>query len=153
MRASVPSSEPPSGTNETLTSLRDTARMVVAVTRRNSSKGVVSLAIDGPYCGRLVQASTLAARRRQFLAEAALVVLGERAALDLVALVEEGQPEGKADVAVEDLGVLGPRDHGTRRHHGRDVAGNEARAREVGKRHHGRDDLAPVVGVVLRRLG
>jgi hypothetical protein len=28
--------------------LRDTARIVVAVTRRKSSRGVVSLAIEGP---------------------------------------------------------------------------------------------------------
>ena len=48
MRASLPSSEPPSGTKETFTSLRDTARIVVAVTRRNSSRGVESLAIEGP---------------------------------------------------------------------------------------------------------
>ena len=45
MRASWPSSEPPSGTNETFTSFFEIARMVVAVTRRNSSSGVVSLAI------------------------------------------------------------------------------------------------------------
>ena len=35
-------------TKETFTSLRDTARIVVAVTRRNSSRGVRSLAIEGP---------------------------------------------------------------------------------------------------------
>src|SRR6476469_9159628 len=152
MRASCPSSEPPSGTNATFTSFFEIARIVVAVTRRNSSSGVVSLAIRPPIgAGGSVQLAALAARGRELPAEAALVVLGKCAALDLVALVEEGQPEGKADIAAEDAGVLGPGDHGARRHHGRDVAGDEARAGEVGQRHHRRDDLATLVGVVERR--
>jgi hypothetical protein len=45
---------------------------------------------------------------RQLLAEGALVELRHQGALQLVALVEEGDPEGEADVA-EDLGVLRPR--------------------------------------------
>src|SRR5690625_1917939 len=52
---------------------------------------------------------------RQIGTEAALVILGDDRALDLVALVEEGDPEGKADVA-EDLGVFGPGDHRARAH-------------------------------------
>jgi hypothetical protein len=34
--------------------------------------------------------------------------------LGLVALVEEGQAEGEADIAIEDAGVLGPGDDGAR---------------------------------------
>ena len=40
------------------------------------------------------------------------------------------------------LRVLGPGDHGARRHHGRDVAVDEAGAGQVGERHHGADGLA-----------
>src|SRR3954468_1180789 len=72
---------------------------------------------------------------RQVLVEAALVVFGHRAALRLVALVEEGEAEGEADIA-EDLGVLGPGDDRARRHDGADVAGDEARPREVREGHH-----------------
>src|SRR5689334_6887679 len=54
---------------------------------------------------------------RQLLAEAALVELGHHTALQLVALVEEGEAEGKAHVA-EDLGILRPGDDGARAHDG-----------------------------------
>ena len=54
---------------------------------------------------------------RQLLPEAALVELGHQRALELVALVQERQPEREADVA-EDFGVLGPGDHGAGAHHG-----------------------------------
>jgi ABC-type cobalamin/Fe3+-siderophores transport system ATPase subunit len=47
---------------------------------------------------------------RQFLGKAALVELGHGLAFQLVAFVQEGQPEGVADVA-EDLGVLRPVQH------------------------------------------
>src|SRR5262249_25188202 len=56
----------------------------------------------------------------QLLAEAALIELGDDRPLELVALVEEGEPEGKADI-LEDVGVLGPGDHGARAHHGREI--------------------------------
>ena len=45
---------------------------------------------------------------RQFLAEGALVELGHAGAFQLVALVEEGEAEGEADI-VEDFGILAPR--------------------------------------------
>src|SRR5579859_3963282 len=88
----------------------------------------------------------------QLAAEAALVVLGDRGALDLIALVEEGDPEGERDV-VEDIGVLGPGDDRARRHHGRDVAVDEAGAGEIGERHHGADRALALLAVVARRLG
>src|SRR3546814_15205757 len=71
---------------------------------------------------------------RQLAAEAALVVLRHDRALDLVALVEEGNAEGEADVA-ENARVLGPRDHRARAHHRRDVAVDEAASGEVVERH------------------
>ena len=84
-----------SGTKATLTSLRETARIVAAVTRRNSSSGVVSLA---GHRIRRAQCSLppLPLDWRQLLAEAALVVLGHAWPLELVALVEEGDAEGEA---------------------------------------------------------
>ncbi len=78
---------------------------------------------------------------RQFLAEAALVELGDQRPLELVALVDERGAEGEADVA-EDLGILGPRDHRARAHHRRQVAVDEGRARKVGDAHHVGDLLA-----------
>ncbi len=53
--------------------------------------------------------------QRQFLAEAALEILGHDGPLGRLALVEEGQLEGQPQV-VEDLRVLGPGDDGARRH-------------------------------------
>src|SRR5215211_8194958 len=61
---------------------------------------------------------------RQLRAEAALIELGNDGPLQLVALVEERQPEREAEV-LEDLGVLRPGDHGARAHDGRDVAVHE----------------------------
>src|SRR5271168_1271872 len=89
---------------------------------------------------------------RQFLAEAALVELGDQRTLKLVALVDEGQPEGKADIA-EDFGVLRPDDHRARAHDGRDIAVHEGVAREVGDAHHLRDDVAALGVAVVLRLG
>src|SRR4051794_16043209 len=91
-------------------------------------------------------------RLRQLLAEAALVVLGHGVPLRLVALVEEGEAEAEAQVA-EDLGVLGPGDDRAGRHDGRDVAGDEAVAGQLGQGHHRRDLLAAVGRVVARALG
>ncbi len=92
------------------------------------------------------------AAAHQVAAEAALIVLGDDRALGLVALVQEGHPEPEADVA-EDARVLGPGDHRARRHHGRDVAGHEAGARQIGERDHGGDRaLALVVLAVVRHL-
>src|SRR5438270_5153660 len=46
--------------------------------------------------------------------ERALEELGHGAAFQLVALVQEGHAEGERDVAVEDVGVLGPDRKSTR---------------------------------------
>src|SRR3569833_1756910 len=78
---------------------------------------------------------------RQLDAEAALIELGDDRTLELVALVEEGEPEGEAEV-VEDLGVLRPGDHRARAHHGRQVAVHEGVAREVGDADHLADGVA-----------
>src|SRR5919106_1265080 len=88
----------------------------------------------------------------QLGAEATLVVLGDDRALGLVALVEEGEPEGEADVAEDDR-ALCPRQNRARRHHGRDVAGHEAGPRQVGQAHHLRDDLAPLLVLVVGTAG
>ena len=81
-------------------------------TKLLEGSGVLGHEALAAYC--LVRLAALAAGRRQFLAEAALIVFGERAALDLVALVQEGETEGKAHVAPEDARILGPGDHRTR---------------------------------------
>src|SRR5271165_5448334 len=52
---------------------------------------------------------------RQLLPEAALIEFGHQRAFELVALVEEGEAKGEADVP-EDLGVLDPGDDGARAH-------------------------------------
>ena len=44
-------------------------------------------------------------------AEGALVEFGHCGPLQLIALVQEGQPEGEADIACENFGILGPGDH------------------------------------------
>jgi hypothetical protein len=49
--------------------------------------------------GRLVGGDDVGGAFGQFLAEAALVELGHQRALQIVALVEEGQPEGEAHIA------------------------------------------------------
>src|SRR5206468_4236885 len=65
--------------------------------------------------GRRLRERHVHRRLRQFLVEAALIEFGHQRPLQLVALVEEGDAERKTDVA-EDVGVLGPSDHGTRAH-------------------------------------
>src|SRR5512138_4040351 len=113
------------------------ARTVAAVVRRKMSSGFSGWLIARvlpPGSGEL----RLHPGLRQLAAEAALVVLRHDRPLDLVALVEEGDAEGEGDV-VEDARVLRPGDHRARRHHGRDVAGDEAGAGEVGERHHRAD--------------
>src|SRR3954452_11025177 len=101
------------------------ARTVAAVERLKTSAGDSASLIETSDQRRLDAALG------HLGAEAALVVLGHRGTLDLVALVQEGDPEGEGDV-LEDLGVLGPGDDRARRHHRRDVAVDEAGAREVG---------------------
>src|SRR5262245_7669334 len=89
---------------------------------------------------------------RQLHPEAALIKLGHDRPLQLVALVEEGEPEGESDV-LEDVGVLGPGDHRARAHDGRNVAVHESVAREIGDPHHLVDDVAALVCAVVLRLG
>ena len=84
--------------------------------------------------------------------EAALIELGHDRPLQLVALVEEGEPEGEADV-VEDVGVLRPGDHRARAHHGRDVAVHEGVARQIGDPHHLVDDVAALLVAIVLGLG
>src|SRR6266403_3935489 len=74
-------------------------------------------------------------RFRQFLTKAALIELSHQWTLELVAFVEEVQPERKPDIP-EDVGVLRPGDDGARAHHGRDVAIHKGIAGEVGDPHH-----------------
>src|ERR1700734_3509124 len=88
---------------------------------------------------------------RQFLAEAALIEFRHQRTLELVAFVDEGQPEGEADIA-ENLGVLRPGDHRARAHHGRNIAVDEGVAREIGDPHHFRDDLAALGRAIMLRL-
>src|SRR5664279_3051939 len=89
---------------------------------------------------------------RQFDAEAALIELGDDRPLQLIALVEEGEPEGKADI-VENLGILRPDDHGTRAHHGRDVAVHEGVARQIRDPHHLVDDVAALLVAIMLGFG
>src|SRR4028118_2360035 len=89
---------------------------------------------------------------RQVLAEDPLVIFGDQRPFGLVALVEEGEAEGEADV-VEDERVLSPADHRPRAHHGRDVAVDEALARQVRDLDHALDLLAAALMVVLAGLG
>src|SRR5690606_7453376 len=111
-RARVPDSAAGSLLKPTVASGRAaTARTAAAVARLKRSIGLSSSLIPPiwgapatpPWSGQI----GLDAGLRQLGPEAALIVLGHRRALDLVALVEEGQAEGEADIA-EDLGVLGP---------------------------------------------
>jgi hypothetical protein len=50
---------------------------------------------------------------RKLFRKAALIEFGDRLAFQLVALVQEGQAEGIADIA-ENLGILRPGDDGAR---------------------------------------
>ena len=85
-------------------------------------------------------------------AEAALIEFGHHRALQFVALVEEGDAEGKADIA-EDVGILRPGDDRARAHHGREVAVDEGVAGEVGDAHHLADDVAAFLVAVVLGLG
>src|SRR5579872_1275303 len=78
---------------------------------------------------------------RKLRVEAALIEFGNQGPLQLVALVEESDAEGKTDVA-EDFGVLRPGNHGARTHHGRQIAIGESVTGEIGKPDHLVDDVA-----------
>src|SRR5262249_5498036 len=91
-------------------------------------------------------------RFRQLRLDAALIALGDQGTLELVALVEEGDAEGKADIA-EDLGILRPGDHRARAHHRRQVAVGERVAGQIGEPHHLVDDVAAFLGAIVLRLG
>src|SRR6476646_7298072 len=71
----------------------------------------------------------------EFLAEAALVELCHQRPLQLIALVEESEAEGKADVA-ENFAVFRPGDDRARAHDRGQIAVHESRARQVGDAHH-----------------
>ncbi|ENN89506.1 hypothetical protein RHSP_60941 [Rhizobium freirei PRF 81] len=81
----------------------------------------------------------------QLDAEGALIVLGDQRPLQLIALVEEGNAEGKGDVA-EDLRILSPGDDGTRAHNRRQIAVHEGRTRQIGDAHHLGDGVTALVG-------
>ena len=84
--------------------------------------------------------------------EAALVELGNQRTLQLVAFVDEGEPESKADI-VEYLRVFGPGDHRPRAHYGRNVTVHECIAGKVGDPNHFRDDIAAFGAAVMLGLG
>src|SRR5262249_9216276 len=111
------------------------ARMAAPVTRRNSSSRLSREVIS-------LHQRSAAAALLQVGPEAALVVLRHRRPLELIALVEEGQAESEGDV-VEYPGIVGPGHHRARRHHGGDVAVDEAGAGKVRQPHHRIDGLAP----------
>src|SRR3546814_20935112 len=67
-----------------------------------------------------------------------------------VVLVQEGEAESEAEFA-EDALVLGPGDDGTWRHHGGNIAVDEAAARHVGELHHLGDGLAALFVTHRRR--
>src|SRR5215469_11353553 len=89
---------------------------------------------------------------RQLLSEATLIEFGDQRPLQFVAFVDEGQPEGKADI-VEDFRVLGPDDDCTRTHHRRYVAVHECVARQIGDPHHLGNDVATFRRAVVLGLG
>src|SRR3954453_18637166 len=75
----------------------------------------------------------------QVLAEHALIIFSDQRPLRLVALVEEADPEGVADVA-KNMRVLRPADHRTRAHDGRDIAVDKSLPRELRYLDHLVDD-------------
>ena len=89
---------------------------------------------------------------RQLRIEAALIEFGDQRPFQLVAFVEEGDAEGKADIA-EDLGVFRPGDHRARAHHRRQIAIDEGVAGQVRQPHHLVDDVAAFRVAVVLRLG
>src|SRR5690606_28598019 len=120
------------------------ARVAPASARRNASRGLSS-------------ATRLSSRLPddafgQVRADEARLIAGDDRPLRLVALVEEGEAEGEADVA-ENGRVLRPGDDGARAHHGRDVAAHEAAAGEVGDLDHLRHLLAAALVVIFAGLG
>src|SRR4051812_11975793 len=121
---------------------RAIARAAPVSTWRKASSGLSSAAMSGLRRDAL----------RKVLAEDALIIFGHQRPLRLVALVQEGEAEGKADVA-EDQGVLRPADHRARAHHGRDVAVHEALAGQIGDLDHPVDLLPAALMVVLARFG
>ena len=116
-----------------------------------SLAGVFGLMLEDTAATAQLSA-TLTGTLRQLLSEAALIELGDQRPLQLVAFVDEGQPEGEADI-VEDVGVLRPGDHRARAHDGGDVAVHEGVAREVGDAHHLADDVAAFGVAIVPRLG
>src|SRR4051812_41282568 len=136
--------------------LRASARRQPVTARLNGSVG---LSLPGALMGLLFELMTAQSAQRhvhrtfrQLDAEAALVELRYDRPLELIALVEEGEPEGKADI-LEDVGILRPGDHRARAHHRRDVAVHEGVASEVGDAHHLIDDFAAGIGAVRLGLG
>ncbi len=91
-------------------------------------------------------------RFRQILAKAALVKLGNQTTLQFVTLVEKCDAESEGDI-IEDLGVLGPRDHRARTHDGRQITVDEGVARQVGDTDHVGNGVAALFGVVGLALG
>src|SRR5271156_1902953 len=103
------------------------ARRQLVTARLNESVGA-SLPLPLPVLGIDISAERDVHRRLgQIAAEAALEEFRDDRTLELVALVQEGKAEGKADVA-ENFGVFRPGDDGARAHHGRDVAVDESLA-------------------------
>src|SRR5690606_7929967 len=107
------------------------ARVAAVSARLNGSVGLSGLAIRATALLEI----RLGCGLWQFLAEAALVAFSHPRALQFVAFVQEGQPERETDIA-EYAGILGPGDHRTRAHHGRDVAVDEAGPGQFRHRHH-----------------
>src|SRR3954453_10627532 len=77
----------------------------------------------------------------QFRVEAALIELSDQRPFQLVAFVEERNPERKFDIA-EDLGIFIPGDPRARAYDGGQVTIGECVAREVCEPHHLVDDVA-----------
>src|SRR5690606_11265661 len=152
-RARLPASAGRSLAKPTSSSLSpEIARMHTVTERLKASVsepffGLLRVLSPGPAIGGLLSKHDVGRAFRQVLAEGALIELGHHRPLQLVALVQEGQPESHADIA-EDLGVLGPGDDRARAHHGRQVAVDEGRARHVRDAHHLVDDVL-ALGVAI----
>src|SRR5215831_14055963 len=130
-RALPPAMPGRSAANDTSSSgLRAIARRQPVTARLNGSVGLSLARLlllmfdDMPIAARrgLASAERHVHRAfRQLRAKAALIEFGDDRPLQLVALVDEGEPEGEADV-LEDLRVFRPGDHRARAHHGREIA-------------------------------
>src|SRR5580704_13730271 len=110
-----------------------TARLVSPIVR---STAIAGMASAQRYVDR---------RFGKLRVEAALIEFRYQRPFQLVTLVEEGDAEGKADIA-ENLGVFSPGDHGTRAHHRRQIAVGKSVAGEIGQPHHLVDDVAALGG-------